>query len=167
MEQRIASCACGAVRFALSGPPILAAICYCDDCQAGAAQLEALGAAPDFHDARGGTPYVTVRDDRLALLDGGDRLKGVKLRDDAPTTRFIATCCDTPTHLKHAPGWWTSVYAGRLGVDAPPMAMRSQVRHARGDAPLPTDLPTYQGFAPGLIFRLIGARIAMWLAPAR
>jgi len=161
MEERIASCACGRVRLRLTGRPIIAAVCYCDDCQAGARQLEAAGAPPSFHDPWYGSPYVTMRDDRLAVAEGADRLAGHKLRDDAPTTRYLATCCQTPMYLKHRPGWWTSVYRSALGADAPALEMRSQVQHVADPVDLPTDLPTYRSFPLTLIVRLMAARLAI------
>jgi hypothetical protein len=167
MEQRIAACACGTVRLRLAGPPIMTAVCYCDDCQAGARKMEAMGAAPGFHDAWGGTPYVTVRDDSLAVVQGEDRLVGVKLREHAPTTRYLATCCNTPVYLKRRPGWWTSVYCTSLGEDAPPIQARGQTRHAAGPRPLPGDVPSYRSFPPQLLAKLTTARLAMWLAPRR
>jgi uncharacterized membrane protein len=152
------------VRLPIIGAPILTAVCYCDDCQAGARQLEALGASPDFHDAWGGTPYVTMRDDRLGEVEGADRLKAVKLQEGSPTTRYIATCCNSPMYLKYRPGWWTSVYRNRLGQDAPRIEVRGQVRHAVGPAPLPDDVPAYRSFPAPLFPRLIAARLMMWAA---
>jgi hypothetical protein len=147
----------------LAGAPILCGVCYCDDCQAAARQIEAGGAAGDFHDAWGGTGYVTMRDDRLVVAQGADRLTGVKLSDAAPTTRFIATCCNSPVYLKFGAGWWTSVYRARLGPDAPPVEMRSQTRHAQGSPP--RDVPTYRAIPLRLFARLFTARLAMWLRP--
>lgn len=161
----MAACTCGQVRLELAGPPILCGVCYCDDCQAAAGKLEADGASGEFHDAWGGTPYVTVRDDRLVVAQGADRLTGVKLRDGAPTTRFIATCCNCPVYLKYRPGWWASVYRARLGPDAPPNEMRSQTRYARETDHLPHDVPAYRGIPLRLFARLLGARMAMWLRP--
>jgi len=160
-DRRVAACRCGQVRLELVGPPILAGVCYCDDCQAAAARLEAQGASGDFHDAWDGTAYVTMRDDRLVVAKGADRLSGFKLREDAPTTRFVATCCNSPVYLKYAPGWWTSVYRARVGADAPPIDMRSQTRHARGA--LPADVPAFAGIPLRLFARLLGARLAMAL----
>jgi hypothetical protein len=165
MSDRIASCACGCVRLGTSGEPIITAICHCDDCQAGARLLKSMGAAGDFQDPWGGTAYATYRDDRLAWIRGADRLRGVKLGADAPTTRFLATCCNTPMCLKHGPGWWTSVYRGRLGAAAPPCTMRLQTRYIPSDAPaaLPDSLPRHRRFAVGFILRLMAAGLRMRL----
>jgi hypothetical protein len=152
------------VRLTLTGPAILAGVCYCDDCQAAARRMQADGASPDVHDAWGGTGYVTLRDDRLIVSQGADRLTPLKLGDGAPTTRFVATCCNCPVYLKYAPGWWTSVYRARLGPDAPANEMRSQTRYAEAQS-LPDDLPAYRGIPLRLFGRLLMARLAMWLRP--
>lgn len=161
MRQRIASCNCGKVRLALSGEPIITGVCYCDDCQAAAKLLEQMGAAPDFHDPWNGTSYATFRDDRLVWLEGDERLKPAKLNPGAPTTRFLASCCNTPMSLKFGPGWWTSVYRDRLGAEAPANEMRLQTRFVEDGAGLPTDLPRHRRFAAALIFRLLASRVAM------
>ena len=65
MITRYASCACGRVQCRAVGEPILSAVCYCDNCQEGARQIEVLPNATSFRDADGGTPYLTYRDDRF------------------------------------------------------------------------------------------------------
>jgi hypothetical protein len=160
--ERIASCACGKVRFQAVGRPIVASVCYCDDCQAGGRQLEAMGAAPTFHDEWRGSPYATYRDLGLTCLEGREFLQGVKLRADAPTTRFIATCCKSPVYLKYAPGWWTTVYRVRFS-DPPPLEFRSSTQYAPPGSVLPNDVPVYRSFPPKLFARLFVAGIAQLL----
>ena len=162
-HDRVAACACGRVRLKASGAPIITAVCYCDDCQAGAHKLEEAGAHASYRDSWGGTPYATYRDDRLAMLAGGALLSGVKLAEGAPTTRVWASCCGTPIYLKYARGWWTSVYRERFGDTAPPLELRNQVRFLSDPSVLPRDLPIWRSFAPVLIARLLRARLAMWL----
>lgn len=125
MIERVASCRCGKVRLRAAGDPILCAVCYCVDCQAAAERLEALGAAPDFHDAWLGTPYATYRDDRMACVEGEAGLEAVKLTGTSPTTRYVASCCGSPMYLKFGPGWWTSIYRARFGDDAPRLELRN------------------------------------------
>ncbi len=161
--ERIASCDCGQVRFRAAGTPIASAVCYCSDCQAGGRQMEAAGARKDFRDRWGGTPYLTYRNDRLECLDGAALVQGFKLREDAPTTRFMATCCHSAIYLKHGPGWWTSMYRVRFGDAASPLEMRNKVAHAQDRETLPDDLPAYRSFPPSLIWRLLRARLAMAL----
>jgi hypothetical protein len=166
-EERIASCDCGKVRFKATGKPIVSAVCYCADCQAGGRQLEEAGACNDVRDEWAGTAYLTYRDDRLSCLDGASLLDGFKISDRAPTTRFITTCCKSPMYLKHGPGWWTSVYRVRFGAAAPPLEMRNQTRHVRNREALPRDVPIYRSFPLSLFARLFAARLAMWLGPSR
>ena|ERR1700710_680335 len=161
--ERIASCACGKVRFKAIGPPIVNAVCYCADCQAGGRQLEAAGARKDFRDDWGGTGYATYRNDRFEYLEGAALVEGFKLREDADTTRFMATCCQSGLYLKYGPVWWTSLFRVRLGDAAPPLDMRNNIRSVQNPATLPHDVPTYKSFPMSLFFRLLRARIGMWL----
>jgi hypothetical protein len=160
MNEQNSTCVCGKVRFAAQGRPIVCSICYCDDCQAGARQLKSLGANTAFQDAFGGAPYMTYRDDWVRCVHGDELLQGVKLSDDAPTTRFITTCCQSPMYLKYAPGWWTSMYRDRFGEDAAPIQFRSQTQHAQ--SALPQDVPTYRSFPRALFVRLLKARMGMF-----
>ncbi len=163
MIERIASCDCGKVRFRAVGRPIATAVCYCDDCQAGAQQMEALGATGTFRDAWRGTPYMSYRDGCLSCIEGSGLLEGVKLRHDAPTTRFITTCCRSPIYLKYGPGWWVSVYRLRFGAGAAPIEFRSQTQHVARGEKLPGDVPVFRSFPPRLIAGLLKAGAAQLL----
>src|SRR5690348_13662259 len=127
--ERFAQCTCGMVEIRAVGAPIISCVCYCDDCQAGGRQLEALGAR-DFRDAWGGTPLLVYRDDRIACVKGEELLRGSQLQASSPTTRFIATCCKSAMYLKYGRGWWTSLYRARFSGDVPANEMRSQTKHA-------------------------------------
>ena len=164
MIERMASCACGRVQLKLVGEPILSAACCCTDCQAGGRLIEARPHAAPIRDEFGGTPYLIYRDDRFACVAGEDALEGIKLSDGAPTTRYVATCCNSGMYLKHAPGWWTSVYRARVADDPPPVALRNKVASLPPGVTLPRNIPAYRGFPPQLIVRLLSARVAMWLA---
>jgi len=102
---------------------------------------------------------MTYRDDAVRCVQGGELLHGVKLRDDAPTTRFIANCCQSPMYLKYAPGWWVSMYRDRFGDDAVPIQFRSQTQHA--PSAVPQDVPVYRNFPPALFLRVLRARLGM------
>jgi hypothetical protein len=141
-------------------------VCYCDDCQAAVRQLEALGARDDFHDAWNGTGYATWRDDWLTCIKGQSLLQGFKLRDNAPTTRYVAMCCKSAMFLKYGRGWWTSVYRARFGDAAPPVELRSKVERVANPGALPKDLPQLRGFPVRLFGRLLRAKLEMWLHPA-
>jgi hypothetical protein len=167
MIERIASCACGRVRLKATGEPILSAACCCSDCQAGGRLIEALPNSAVIRDGFGGTPYLIYRDDRFACVAGAEALKEIKLSETAPTTRYIATCCNSGMYLKHGPGWWTSIYRARFSGDAPPVELRNKVSSLPPDVTVPQDIPAYRGFPLKLIRRLLAARLAMWMAPGR
>jgi hypothetical protein len=163
MVERIASCACGKVQLRARGTPLVSGACYCSDCQAGGKLLEEAGVRPGFRDAWGGTAYLTYRDDRIAQLEEAQMVRGFKLKDNSPTTRYVTTCCNTAIILKYGPGWWTSIYRDRFGDAAPALEMRNKVRYAQDAATLPRDVPAYRNFPMRMLWRLAGARIAMWL----
>lgn len=164
MIERTASCACGRVRLKAVGEPILSAACCCSDCQAAGRLIEARPGAAAIRDEYGGTPYLIYRDDRFACVAGAEALEGVKLSEGAPTTRYVAACCNSGMYLKFGPGWWTSVYRARFAGDAPPVAMRNKVASLPPGVVLPRDIPAYRGFPLKLIAGLLSARVAMWLA---
>lgn len=158
---RTARCACGRVRCEGIGVPIVSAVCYCSDCQAGGRQIEVLAGAGPVRDPDGGTPYLTYRDDRFACVEGADLLVGYKLGDKAPTQRFVASCCDTGMFIKYAPGHWVSAYRLRFDGPLPPIEMRNKVAWRRSNLPLPQDAPAFRSFPFRLWRRLFTSRIAM------
>jgi hypothetical protein len=154
-------CECGKVAFEIAGRPIIGAACYCNDCQAGGQQLEALGVGPVL-DADGGTPYLLYRSDRIRCVGGSAFLKPYKLRNGSITSRMFASCCNTAMlvgfdRTLH----WASVYRGRLGAGAPPLAARVQTKFAQG--PVPDDLPRFATYPLSFVGKLAAARIAMLL----
>lgn len=160
---RRARCACGQVAFVAEGPPIISAVCYCQGCQKGGAQMTDLPGAVEVRDADGGTPYQIYRDDRFRCLFGAHHMQGHTLTGSSRTTRFVASCCNTPMYLKYGPGHWVSAYRARFEGDLPPIEIRAQTKHRRADTPVPTDVPSHPGFPLSLIARLIWARVAMSL----
>ncbi|THD55547.1 hypothetical protein [Phenylobacterium sp.] len=166
MIEQHASCACGRVRLRVVGEPIAVAACCCTDCQAGGRMIEALPGAAPIRDAFGGTPYLTYRNDRFVCETGAEALEGIKLSEGAPTTRFVATCCNSGMYLKFGPGWWTSVYRARFPDGAPPVRFRTKIDSLPAGVTPPDDIPAYRGFPPALMGPLLWARLAMWLAPS-
>ena len=162
---RYSSCMCGRVRCETRGAPIVSVVCYCDDCQEGARRIEALANAAAFRDADGGTSLLAYRDDRFKCLSGEDLLVPYRLKDNSPTRRMVASCCNSAMFLKFEPGFWVSAYRARFGGDdLPPLeiensdrAPQSRYRHSQRRAGL-SRLPleaVRQGF-PGA--RRHGAR---------
>jgi len=158
---RISSCVCRRVRCQAVGTPILSAVCYCDDCQAGGRQIERLANAARVLDSDDGTPYLTYRDDRFSCVSGAELLVGYKIRERAPTQRFVASCCNSGMFLKFAPGHWVSAYRTRFEGDLPPIEMRTQTKYRHVNAEIPRDAPSYRRYPMKLFRRLLGSRIAM------
>jgi len=161
LSVRHAACVCGRVRCRAIGEPIRSAVCYCDDCQEGGAQIEALPDAAWFREPDGGTPYLTYRDDRFVCAEGQDLLVSYRIAEHASTRRVVASCCNSAMYLKFGPGHWVSAYRARFADDPPPLEMRTQTRFRRHERPLPGDLPSFAGFPVQLFLRLLGARFAM------
>ena len=161
MQVRMAACACGKVRCEAIDSPIVNVVCHCDDCQAAAHAIEALPHASPILDEYGGTPLAVYRDDRFSCVEGAELLKSYKLNDKAPTTRYVASCCNSAMYLKFGPGWWKSVYRNRFPDALPPLEMRNQIKHLPAGVKRPTDLPTFQGYPPRLFAKLMLARVAM------
>src|SRR5260370_34280610 len=97
--KRAASCACGSVAFEAIGAPITSVVCYCDDCQEGSRQIEALPNARPVRDPDGGTAYSVYRKDRVKCSRGALLLKSHKIREKSATNRVIATCCNSAMFL--------------------------------------------------------------------
>ncbi len=157
----IARCVCGNVEYEATGAPILSVACYCDDCQAGSRQIEALPNAPPVLDPDGGTAYVLYRKDRLRCAKGGGLVQGHKLTQKTATNRAVATCCNSAMAMtfddsKH----WVPVYRGRV-QGAPPIEMRICTKFAPDNGKIPGDVPADPGFSARFIGKLLRARIAM------
>ncbi|MDO8380327.1 GFA family protein [Phenylobacterium sp.] len=155
------TCQCGGVEYRVSGPPILGAVCHCDDCREAAVQLGRLSGADPLRDTEGGTPCILFRKDQVTCLKGQERLRDHRLDPGSPTRRVIASCCDTPMFLDYEKGHWFSVYRARLGRDAPPVQMRIQTG---GTSRRPAGpLPSYPGYPPVFMLKLTLARLAMMI----
>ena len=74
-----ARCSCGNVELEAIGAPITSVVCYCNDCQEGSRQIEALPNARLVRDPDGGTAYVLFRKDRVKCSRGAQFLRGQKM----------------------------------------------------------------------------------------
>ncbi|MBS0471045.1 MAG: hypothetical protein JSR60_08245 [Proteobacteria bacterium] len=161
-DNLIAGCACGRVEVTAKGPPIVSSVCYCDDCQKGAAQIEALPNAGAVRDPDGGTAYILYRKDRIACSKGADMLKPYKLKDTSITNRVVATCCNTAMFVNFDKGpHWVSAYRARFRGELPPLQFRMCTKFKPEGAVLPNDVPQSPGYPFGLIVRLLASRAAM------
>jgi len=93
---------------------------------------------------------------------GEDLLVAYKNKDNSPTRRMVASCCNSALFLKFAPGFWVSAFRARFeGDDLPPVELRDQIEHRRSDTPLPSDAPAFRGFPMRLYAKMLAARAAM------
>lgn len=159
----IAQCTCGSVELEVIGAPITSAVCYCDTCQEGSRQLEALPDAAPFRDADGGTAYVLYRTDRVRYARGAHLLESLKLLDSAATLRVYAICCNSAIMKFNDARHWVSVYRARFRGDVPPLQFRICTKFRVGDGTSPGDVPSSAMYPFGLLLKLMMAKIAMML----
>lgn len=156
-------CACGGVRIETIGAPILHTTCYCNDCQVAGRELEALPGAPSVLDPDGGTDLLLFRRDRVVFGSAEQSLRAYRRRDDSPTRRLVATCCNSAMLLDFQKGHWLSMYRRRLHGDVPPLQMRVCTKSRRSDVELPSDVPNYASHSFAFFAKLIAAWIPMLL----
>jgi hypothetical protein len=157
-----ATCACGNVELKAFGQPLVSNVCYCDDCQKGADQIEALPNAGAVNDPDGGTSYILYRKDRFACSKGADLLKGYKLKETSATNRVVATCCNTAMFVNFDRGpHWISAYRARFRGPLPPLQARICTKFKPDAVVLPDDVPSYKSFPPSFIVTMLTSRLAM------
>ena len=157
----IARCECGRVEVEAIGTPILSTACYCDDCQEGARQIEALPNARPVLDPDGGSAYLLYRKDRMKCSKGAEHLRDYKIKDESPTRRVVATCCNSAMFLDFQKGHWFSVYRARFESDVSPLQMRIQTKFKPENRTIPNDVPSYLSYPLRFIAKLMYARVAM------
>jgi hypothetical protein len=162
---RCLKCACGKVRIELEGAPLMANVCHCNYCQKGSFQIEQLPHAPHILDRYKGTAYVLFRKDRAKINQGIEHCADYRLEGESKTRRIVASCCNSPLFLDFEPGHWVSFYQQRFETPVPQAEMRIQT----GCLPageLPDDgLPTFAGYPPAMMLKLLASRVAMGLRP--
>jgi hypothetical protein len=159
-----ATCSCGGVKLNAFGSPIGSNVCYCDDCQKGADQIEALPNAGTVRDPDGGTAYILYRRDRFACSKGAEFLRRYKLRETSVTNRIVATCCNSAVFMNFDRGpHWVSAYRARFHGELPPLQRRICTKFKPDGVALPDDVPSYRGYPPGFVFKLLASRVATLL----
>ncbi len=157
-----ATCSCGSVNIALKGPPIYCAACHCDDCQTAARKLDELPAPEPTMDAFDGTQYVLYRKDRYFISSGSELLWPLKLRDTSPTSRMVASCCNSPMFLMfNNAQHWISVYRSRVEEKPPRLQSRIATRFSKHIETLPNDVPSYRTFPLKIVACLLFSRVQM------
>jgi hypothetical protein len=155
-------CSCGKVQMEAYGLPIVSCVCYCDDCQAGGRQIEALPHAPRVLDPDGGTALVLYRKDRIAWTKGAELLRHDKIAAKSATNRIVATCCNTGMVMSFDDSrHWVSTFRNRFQDDVLPAEMRVRTKFKSDAVTLPGDLPNYPGGPPILMWKLVKAWIPM------
>jgi hypothetical protein len=158
------NCVCGQVAYEAIGAPITSVICYCDDCQEGARQIESLPHAAAVQDPDGGTAYLAYRKDRVRCLKGASLVRRHKIREGSATNRVIATCCNSAMLITFDDGkHWVDLYRSRCTSEVLPVQMRICTRFIPDGRTIPTDVPYHSRYPMSLIAKLVLARIAMLL----
>ncbi len=107
---------------------------------------------------------MTFRDDRFECVTGEELMVDYKLKENSPTRRVVASCCNSAMFLKYAPGFWVSTYRARFDkTDLPPLELRTFIRYRQSDIPLQNDIPRYRGIPTRLYINFFLARAAMLL----
>jgi len=159
-----ATCSCGGVELKAFGRPIVSSVCYCGDCQKGADQIEALPHAGAVRDPDSGTAYILYRKDRIECSKGAELLRRYKLKETSVTNRVVATCCNSAMFMNFDKGpHWVSAYRARFHGDLPPLQLRICTKSTPDGVVVADDVPSYRGYAPGLIVKLLAARLTMLL----
>ncbi len=158
--KRISTCKCGSVVFEAVGEPIVSAVCYCVDCQAASDKIKSIYANAVVAETDGGTAYSTFKDEQWHCVKGGELLTGIKLREGSPTTRFIATCCQSPLYLKYKYGFWISTYRQQFRDALPDLEWRNKISSRQSYLPFPDDIQRFKGFPIRLFGRLIKAKFS-------
>lgn len=93
---RTARCSCERVEIEAFGTPVTSAVCYCDTCQKGSRQIEALTNAVPILDPDGGTAYVLYRKDRIKYSRGAELLKKIRSRKNPLRAESLLTVAIRP-----------------------------------------------------------------------
>ena len=161
---RIARCSCGKVEIEAVGGPIASTACYCDTCQEGSRQIEALPNAAPILSPDGGTAYILYRKDRIRYSKGTELLKGYKIEEKSTTNRVVATCCNSAMVMRFDDAkHWVPIYRGRFHDDTPPLQWRICTKFKPANAEIPYDVPISTMYPAGLIWKLLIAKLSMIL----
>ena len=131
---------------------MMSVVCYCDSCQEGSRQIEALTNAVPILGPDGGTAYVLYRKDRVKYLKGAELLKGYRIDEKSTTSRVVAACCNSAMVMKFDDAkHWVPVYRGRFQGDVPPLQWRICTKFKPGNARIPNDIPSSPTYPAGFM----------------
>ena len=157
------SCACGKATIEVIGSPIMHVACYCSDCQAGGLQIEELPGAAPVLEPDGGTSFLLYRKDRVKYAPVDHLLRPYKIKATSPTSRYVATCCNSAMFLNFEHGHWLTMYRKRFAGNVSPLQMRVCTKSKRSDVNLPSDVPNHETHSLGFFAKLLAAWIPMLL----
>jgi len=154
----LSSCQCGDVQFKAQAEPAFNVVCYCKDCQDAGQVIAPNTGSETLLEADGGTAYSAVLDKDWVCVSGKDKLREHKLKPDSLTSRFVATCCDSPMYLKYSKGYWTSTFRNRYTTVLPALKWRVKVSDRESSLPYPDDIARFKGFPLRLYWGLMKAK---------
>jgi|CZKI01.1.fsa_nt_gi hypothetical protein len=161
---RTIRCSCGNVEIEALGAPFTSAVCYCDTCQEGSREIEALDNAGRILGPDGGTGYVLYRKDRITYSKGAELLKDYKIDEKSTTSRVVATCCNSAMVMRFDDGkHWVPVYRVRFQDDIPPLQWRICTKFKPANAEIPKDVPSSEMYPAGFMWKLLTSKISMLL----
>jgi len=159
---RTARCSCGSVEIDVFGSPITSVVCYCDSCQEGSRQIEALTDAAPILDPGGGTAYILYRKDRITYTKGEELLKGYKIEENSTTSRVVATCCSSAMVMRFDDAkHWVPVYRARFQGDVPPLQWRICTKFRPENTAVPADIPSSAMYPAGFMWKLLTSKLSM------
>jgi hypothetical protein len=159
---RIARCSCGSVGIEAFGAPITSVVCYCDSCQAGSRQIEALTNAVPILGPDGGTAYILYRKDRIKYAKGSALLKDFKIEEKSTTSRVVATCCNSAMVMRFDDAkHWVPMYRARFEGDVPALQWRICTKFKPEHSQIPTDIPSSGMYPAGFMWKLLTSKISM------
>ena len=156
------NCECGQVAVEAIGAPIACVVCYCDDCQEGARQIQSLPHATAVQDPDGGTAYLVYRKDRVTCLKGTSLLRHHKIRKSSATNRVIATCCNSAILVTFDDGkHWVDLYRSRCLGDVMPLQMRICTKFKPANGDIPNDVHCHSRYPMFFVMKLLVAKAVM------
>jgi hypothetical protein len=113
---------------------------------------------------RSNSAAIAYRKDRFECVKGAELLKSYKLEASSGTNRVVATCCNSAVLVNFDRGpHWVSAYRARFHGDLPPLRLRICTKFKPDGAVIPDDLPSFSGYPPKLIVKLLSSRLAMMI----
>ena len=137
-------------------------VCYCDSCQEGSRQIEALTGAVPILSPDGGTAYMLYRKDRVNYSKGAELLKGYKIDGKSTTIRVVASCSNAAMVMRFDDAkHWVPVYRARFQGHMPPLQWRICTKFKPEDAVIPTDIPSSAMYPAGFMWKLLTSKVAI------